>query len=223
LRPEEIVEKFYSALLGDSPYSQPKGSVSVTQLSFPCLRRAVIEILSGISGIDPGGLIRTWIGKKCHETSILRKKMELELQWEGVYGRVDEYDPDSFVLIDKKFTRSVPSEVREHHARQVNYYRVLLEKNGMPVSEMYVVYVDVDAAFVRVLPVEMMPLEEAEAELVERRDRVLECVKTGILPPREVRFWEEGARRTVCDYCSVFSVCFASDITLVLPKPYTEE
>ena len=223
MRAEEIIERFYSAMLAESPHTQPKGTVSVTQLAFPCLRRAVIEILSGFSGMDPQGLIRTWIGKMCHLTSILGKRMELELQWEGVYGRVDEYDPDGFVLLDKKFTRSVPAEVRQHHARQVNYYRVLLERNGMPVSEAYVVYVDVDAAFVRVLPVELMPLEEAEAEMVARRDRVLSCVASRILPPREVGFWEEGGRRTVCEYCGVFPVCFASDLTLVMPRPLGEE
>jgi len=214
LNPEELVEKFYAALFRESHYTQPEGTVSVTSLCFPCLRRAVIELLTKERPIDPEGLIRTWVGTACHKTSILNKENEVEVEWEGIFGRVDEYDPDNFVIIEKKTTRVPSSKPREHHVTQVEYYKVLLEHNGKPVKEGFLVYIDVNSAYVRVFPVEFRPTEDVEQEMLERKKKVLDCVRMNILPPREVGFWEEGGRRTFCSYCSYFALCFASDVTL---------
>lgn len=219
----KIIEHFYRALFAESTYHQPPGTVSVTSLSFPCLRRAVLDLLLPKREIDPEGLIRTWIGRKLHETLILGKKGEIEVSWSGVFGRVDEYDPDEGVLLEKKTTRSPPSEPREHHVTQVEYYKVLLEHNGMPVSRAYIAYIDVDAATIKAFPVPMRPMEEIEEEMLEKKSKVLECVSMRILPPREVGFWEERSKRTYCSYCSYFVDCFASDVTLAETKLEVEE
>ena len=219
----KIVEKFYQALFRESAYSQPKGTVSVTQLSFPCIRRAVLEMLSPRKEIDPEGLIRTWIGRKLHESSVLGGRNEVEVQWGGIFGRVDEYSPESGVVLEKKTTRYIPAEPRENHVRQVEYYKVLLERNGMAVSSAYILYIDVNDAYVRVFPVEMRPAEEVEAEMLERKEKILECVAMNILPPRDVGFWEEKSRKTYCSYCRYFALCFGSDVVLREVEPEVEE
>ena len=218
------MELFYRSLFAASVYTQPKGTVSVTSLSFPCLRRAVLDLLLPRREITPEGLIRTWIGRKLHETSILGKENEIELQWEGVFGRVDEYDPETGILLEKKTTRSPPSEPREHHVTQVEYYKVLLENNGKPVSSAYIIYIDVGSAQVKVFPVELRPFEEVREEMLRKKEKVLECVKMKILPPREVGFWDMKSKRTYCSYCSYFSACFASEMMLAeVPIEEVEE
>ncbi len=226
MRPEEVVERFYVAIAREAPHVQPPGTVSVTSLCFPCARRSVIELLTGGErAMDPASLIRVWVGKMCHQTRVLGAgaEKELELQWEGIYGRVDEYDPATGTLLDIKTTRSVPQSPREHHVRQVEYYAVLLAKSGRPVGEAFILYADVDSAYVKVYPVPLRPLEEVEREMLEKKNRILECARAGVLPPREVSFWEEGGRRTVCEYCGVTSLCLASDLTLVRGARWGEE
>jgi len=187
------------------------GHLSVTSLTVPCQRMPVLSLRvpPEEQSISFEGLIRTWEGIMLHKTKFLNGESELELEWEGIHGRVDEYSRAEAEVLEKKTTRSIPREnPRENHVRQVEYYSVLLERNQRPVKKASIVYIDPDSCRVVHYPVELRAFDEIEAEMLEKKKRVLECAETGILPPRNVVPWEEGGKKIVCQYCRYFARCF---------------
>ncbi|RLJ03520.1 MAG: hypothetical protein DRP11_00570, partial [Candidatus Aenigmatarchaeota archaeon] len=160
--------------------------------------------------IDPRGAIRTWIGRKLHETSILGGEVEIRLEYKGITGRIDEYKDG--VLLEKKTCRSIPKKPYPHHVRQVEYYWVLCERNGRPVKKAALMYIDVDSAEVEVFPVEFeRPLEEVEEEMLRKAEIISECLKTGILPPRKMTTWDDKTSKLVCEYCAYYGICMRED------------
>jgi CRISPR/Cas system-associated exonuclease Cas4 (RecB family) len=225
VKPEQLIEKFFVALREESK-THPPGRISVTLLAFPCTRRAVIELTSPEAALDPSGLIKTWVGTMCHKTSVLRAENELELEWERIYGKVDEYDPATGILLEKKTTRRKFSEPPSHYVKQVQYYRVLLEENSRPVREAWIMFANIDDGKVQVFPVELEDIEAVKAEMLEKRDKILKAVEAGILPPREMGFWESddpSKQSLVCNYCRVFSLCLVSDVVLGDARAAVEE
>jgi CRISPR/Cas system-associated exonuclease Cas4 (RecB family) len=225
VKPEQLIEKFFVALREESK-THPPGKISVTLLAFPCLRRAAIELMSPEAALEPSGLIKTWVGTMCHKTSVLRAENEVELQWENIYGKVDEYDPATGVLLEKKSTRHSFREPPSHYLKQVQYYRVLLEENSRPVREAWIMFVNIDDGRVQVFPVELEDIEAVKAEMLDRRDRILKALEAGILPPREMGFWESGdpsKQSLVCSYCPRFSICLVSDVVLGDARVVVEE
>jgi hypothetical protein len=225
MKAEQLVEKFFIALREESK-THPPGKISVTLLAWPCLRRAVIELTCPEAALDPSGLIKTWVGTMCHKTSVLGRENELELTWENIYGRVDEYDPENGILLEKKTCRRKFSEPPPHYLKQVNYYRVLLEENGRPVREAWIMFVNIDDGRIQVFPVELEDIEAVKAEMLEKRDKILKAVEAGILPPREMGFWESddpSKQSLVCSYCPRFSICLVSDIVLGDARAVVEE
>jgi CRISPR/Cas system-associated exonuclease Cas4 (RecB family) len=211
-----IIERFHQAITKEAEEDEElhsKGLPSVTSLCYDCLRKAYYSITYPDVIIDPEGAIRTWIGKKLHETSILGGEMEVELMYpkeNGVVGRIDEYKDG--VLIDKKTVRHTPREPYPHHVTQLEYYRLLCERNGKPVKKMAIVYINVDTGEVAVFPVPFRrSLEEVEKELMEKYRIVTEAVKMGILPPRKMRTWEPKEHRLVCSYCQYYGICMRED------------
>jgi len=222
MKPEELIEKFFVALREESK-THPLGRISVTLLAFPCLRRAALELMSPEATINPSGLIKTWVGTMCHKTSVLRAENEIELEWpkgDGevpIYGKVDEYDPVRGVLLEKKSTRHSFREPPQHYLKQVQYYRVLLEENGRPVREAWIMLVNIDDGRIQVFPVELEDIEAVKAEMLERRDKILKALEAGILPPRQMGFWESddpSKQSLVCLYCRLFHLCLVSDVVL---------
>jgi hypothetical protein len=225
VRPEQLVEKFFVALREESK-THPPSKISVTLLAFPCVRRAVLELTSPEAALDPSGLIKTWVGTMCHKTSVLHAENEIELTWEKIYGRADEYDPATGVLLEKKSTRHFFREPPQHYLKQVQYYRVLLEENGRPVREAWIMFVNIDDGRVQVFPVELEDIEAVKAEMLEKRDKILKAVEAGILPPREMGFWESGEpsrQSLVCNWCRVFHLCLVSDVVLGDARAAVEE
>jgi len=151
--------------------------------------------------IDPAGKIRVWIGKKLHETSIYPKS-EIELSYRGIHGRVDEYDPSSKRIIDKKTTRKIPREPHDHHVKQLLFYKVLMEHNGYPVEKATVLYIDVNSTDVAAYPVELsnFDMKAVEEEMLEKAEKLKRALRSGILPPRKMSW--------LCGYCVYFSWCF---------------
>ena len=83
------------------------------------------------------------------------------------------------------------------HVLQVSLYRLLLQQHGYPVETAEIIYMDMDTQ--RRVPVDLLPLEEAERYL---RERVTLAVQTDLPPvltaPDEI--WE-------CSYCAVRAAC----------------
>jgi CRISPR/Cas system-associated exonuclease Cas4 (RecB family) len=211
-----LIEKFHQAITNEAQKDEEfhsKGLPSVTGLCFECLRRAYYTITYPDVIIDPEGAIRTWIGRKLHETSILGGMMEVELMYpkdNGVVGRVDEYKDG--LIIDKKSTRHIPREPYEHHITQLEYYRLLCERNNLPVKMGALIYINVDTAEIAVFPVRFLrPLDEVERELMQKYEIVMKALKTGILPPRKMRTWEPEGNKLVCSYCPYYGICLRED------------
>jgi CRISPR/Cas system-associated exonuclease Cas4 (RecB family) len=207
-----LIERFHRAITKEAEEAEEfhRGKLTVTSLCYPCLRRAYYAVTYPDVIIDPRGAIRTWIGRKLHETSILGGSMELKLEYNGIVGIIDEYS-DS-ILIDKKTTRNIPRVPYEHHVRQLEYYRLLCEKNHLPVKSMAVIYIDVDSAEIAVYPVESSrSLSEIEEELMKKRDSILEALKTGILPPRNMATWEPTSNRIICQFCPWYGICLREE------------
>jgi len=85
------------------------------------------------------------------------------------------------------------------HVLQVSLYRLLLQRHGYAVETAEIIYMDMDTQ--RRVPVDLLPLEEAERYL---RERVTLAVQTDLPPvltaPDEI--WE-------CGYCAVRAACEA--------------
>lgn len=210
-----IDEKILLSMMKE--HQHPFGKLSVTAMCFPCNRAAVYSLIIPPEqrGFSFSGLMRTWLGIMAHKTSILNKEMEMPVEWEGIAGIVDEYDPDEKILLDKKITAWIPKEgARLHHIRQVEYYAVLLKKNNKPVEKAYVAYIDPHKNKIKTHTVKIRPLPEIEREMLDKRDYIMESVRNGILPPRNVVPWEEEGLNLVCEYCSYISRCMREGKTI---------
>ncbi len=178
----------------------PLEKINVTDLTFPCLRHAYY---SKIFREERRGrlpeLLAIWIGVKLHETKIFEKS-ELELEYKGIYGRVDEYEDG--VLLEIKTSRTIPSKPYPHHVKQVSYYRVLLERNGFPVRFAVILYINVGSLNTKSFIILFdQPLEEVEKEMLSRKMALEKAIAEGKVPPAEP---EEA---WACDYCSYAYLC----------------
>jgi len=202
----EVLEAFYKAVFREC--MEEHHPISVTALVYDCLRRAYYNAVVPEEIIDPAGKIRVWIGKKLHETSIYPKS-EIELSYRGVHGRVDEYDPSSKRIVDKKTTRRIPREPYEHHVKQLLFYKVLMERNGFPVEKATLLYIDVNSTDVAAYPIDLsgIDMEDVEMEMLDKAEKLRRALKSGILPPRSMSW--------LCHYCTYFSWCFLDYIPSV--------
>lgn len=90
-----------------------------------------------------------------------------------------------------------PPRAKAHHVLQLSLYRLLLARNGIAVDRGVVLYLDMDTQCR--IPVDLLPVEEAERYL---RERVALAVQPDLPPiltdPDEV--WQ-------CGYCPVRAAC----------------
>lgn len=205
----EVLEAFYTAIFKEC--KEKHHPISVTALVYDCLRRAFYNVVVPEEIIDPSGKIRIWIGKKLHETPIYQKN-EVELSYKGVHGRVDEYDPSTRRIVDKKTTRKIPREPYEHHVKQLLFYKVIMEKNGFPVDKATLLYIDVNTTDIASYPVDLskINLDTVEKEMLDKANKLRKALLSGILPPRHMSW--------LCYYCSFFGWCFLDYIPFVPPE-----
>ena len=205
----EVLEAFYTAVFREC--MEEHHPISVTALVYDCLRRAYYNAVVPEEIIDPAGKIRVWVGKKLHETPIFPVH-ELELEWHGIHGRIDEYDPERRLLMDKKTTRHIPKEPYEHHVKQLLFYKVLMEHSGYPVEKAVVLYIDVNSTDVAAYPVDLQnyDMKAVEEEMLEKAEKLRRALKSGILPPRKMSW--------LCGYCVYFGWCFLNYMPLVPEK-----
>jgi len=203
-----LLEKFYLSITKESGEEertrrkhQKEKKPSVTALIYECMRRAYYQLTIPERSISPQGAVRAWVGRECHKTDILGGEMELSLEWEGITGRIDEYDPERKLLLDKKTTRVIPREPWSHHITQCEYYKILLEENERPVDEGVLCYINVDNGTIQNYPVRFRNSEEIKKEMLEKKRTLQECLNSGILPPRKIRTWDPGGINIVCSYC----------------------
>ena len=128
MQEKEILEKFNKTMNWDQG---ERKSIHVSALVYDCLRRGYYDLKHGQS-FDLSTLMTFWIGRKLHETPIL-KENEIALEYMGVKGSCDEYEDGT--LVEKKTCKMLPRSPNDHHKRQVEYYAMMLGEQGKPVKE----------------------------------------------------------------------------------------
>lgn len=90
-----------------------------------------------------------------------------------------------------------PPRAKRHHELQVSLYRLLLDRNDIVVDRAEILYLDMDTQCR--IPIDLLPLDEAERYL---RERVALAVQVDLPPiltdPEEI--WQ-------CDWCPVRAAC----------------
>ena len=191
--PDEIKARIFNAMLDEK--DRDKTVFYVTEICYDCLRYAYYNITEG-RRYGMKDLITTFVGKAVHLIPILEKN-ELEVSYKCVRGRVDDYE--NGILLEKKTCRKIPDKPLEHHIRQVEYYKVLLEESGYPVDKIFIAYLDVANNKLEVFEVKPRNTEEIKREIDEKIGELMKAVALG-KPPERKFSW-------LCSYCPFFDKC----------------
>ncbi|MCR8432729.1 MAG: Dna2/Cas4 domain-containing protein [Crenarchaeota archaeon] len=178
----------------------PLEKINVTDLAFPCLKHAFYskKFVNERRG-KFSELVTLWVGTKLHEVKILNQH-EVEVEYNDIYGRVDGYGDG--VILELKTTRKIPPQPFPHHLKQVNYYRVLLERNNYPVAFAVILYVNIANSTAKAFLILFeQSLEDTEREMIERKERLVNALKSDTPPPS---IPEEP---WACDYCDFAYLC----------------
>jgi len=203
---EELEEKFNEGLFDQDHV--PSGKISVTSIVYPCLRRAYYEKTLG-QFYDINTAYDFWLGRAIHLANFLEQG-EIELEWKGIVGRIDEYEKGT--LVEKKTCKSLPSSPYDHHVTQLEYYLVLCVKNNLPVTDLYLLYLEKKYPAHKFFRVNPRPLETIATEMLERKETLEKALKEN-KPPKRHLSW-------LCGYCPFAPICFKRSDT---KKPKSEQ
>lgn len=198
MKPSELEEKAIEMMTDEHT---PSGMISVSSLIYDCLRKPYYEKTIG-QFYDKGTLITFWVGKQIHNSQLLSEN-ELEVKYEGIIGRIDDYDKKEGVLVDKKTCDMFPGKfgVNEHYKRQLEYYWWLLTHNKYPVKQLYLLFIKVSKPK-GIKAIEIFPrkLQTIEKEILEKKEILEGALKDKIAPPRKTSW--------LCGYCPFASICY---------------
>lgn len=128
----------------------------------------------------------------------------------GTLDDLIEVSAGVFAIVDKKTYNFKGYELKkpyDHHVNQINIYRLLLQKcKGVDATYGCNIYIDKQDGGSKplVFAYELRPIEQTQAELIEKANVVGEWIKTGKLPPR--------TRNFLCDgYCPHSMRCALED------------
>lgn len=204
---EWLKEKTYEAFVeelekGWEEHVPSEDRISVTELVAECPRFVFFNRIFGPYFERPRNIVSLLLGKKLHEVSILGKEMEMKLEWNGIVGVIDEYDPENGIVLEKKFVQRTPKEPYEHHVRQLEYYKLLLAKNGKPYSYFILWYFSFEDREdpVRIFLIPTRPLDVLENEVTVKKEALSFALKAGKIPQRKIGW--------LCKYCNFSKLCF---------------
>jgi len=208
---KSLVNRYRAKILENQPRER---GYHVTSLVYDCLRRCYYNVTKEAK-FDDVVQMKLNIGQVVHKCFRVEDAThELKLQWNGLVGAIDVYDPETGELVDLKTSFTPGQYVKElpysHHRIQVEYYALLLAKNSMKVSKATILYVPHNVA----KDVEIRPLEEVEKEvstkvLAIKSAQETEKVPGGTYASRECKFcpflgdcraaggWPENGKKTV--------------------------
>jgi len=189
----DIVESIYSAMIDE----KERSGVYVTDICYDCLRFAYYLNKYG-EYKSRKDVITLFIGKAVHTIPVF-KVNELRLEWNGIVGRIDDYDPERKILLEKKTCRKIPEKPLEHHVKQVEYYKVLMEENGYKVERCFIAYLDIYNSKLEVFEVRSRASEIVKKEMLEKKEKLLRALLLSKPPERKVSW--------LCDYCPFFNIC----------------
>ena len=205
-----VLEKTYEAIVRylnrDRDKHKPSNDIIyVTELAKDCPRSVFFGRVFGNYFLQLKDIVMLCLGELVHSVPILENGHEVEIEWEGIRGRIDEYDEELGIMIEKKTTRKLPSSPYPHHVKQLQIYAFMLSKLGKPLRYMFLWYFDLTNPDdpVRVFRVEPQFGLSMEQELLTRRDALVFALKSGRIPPRHIGWF--------CRYCKYAHMCFMSD------------
>lgn len=120
-----------------------RGELHLTDITSECIR-AVWYDKHDPYPEDPSNILRMWQGTMMHQMPLLEQH-ELELEFEGVKTRIDEFE--NGILIEKKFVTFIPKDQKElekyysHYVKQVEYEALMLTANGFNVNKAFLLFV----------------------------------------------------------------------------------
>jgi len=188
-------ERFYEAIAVDITRKKRKAGLHVSDLFRDCLRCSYYEKKLG-RFLTPNTILNFWRGQRLHETPCL-KHHELELEWSGIHGTIDEYEDGT--LLDKKTVWEIPKEPSPQHIRQLEYYSVLLRRNRYPVTQVQILYIALKDNKIQLFTIKPRTQKEIEREILTRKTVLLHDT----LPQRNLN-------DPYCGYCAYGLHCFTN-------------
>jgi CRISPR/Cas system-associated exonuclease Cas4 (RecB family) len=190
---EELEERFYEGMFEEHT---PSGKIGVTSLVYPCIRKAFFEKTIG-QFFDIDTAYDFWIGKAIHKMDFL-KEGEVDVEWNGIIGRIDELEDG--LIVEKKTCKELPNSPYSHHITQVEYYYLLCLKNKRLVKDAYLLYLEKKYPNHKFFKVPLRSPKMIEEEMLERKNRLEEALKTNKMPKRKISW--------LCKYCPFTKKCF---------------
>jgi CRISPR/Cas system-associated exonuclease Cas4 (RecB family) len=216
---DKINEKFREGVrkwMDEEQAKRDKSIFHVSSFVYGCLRKVWYEekYADKVPPVDDEGILRMWIGTKLHETPITEMHetpVWIDFPVKDFGGRLDEiFEIDGKkILVDKKFSNSLPKSMNDHYYKQITYYAAMLlySKNilvdgvGIHYMKPTVNYNDKERerTFVKLLTKEEI-LEVGE-EIKRMVYEVMEDLEKDILPPPYHSWY--------CQYCPFSVSCYA--------------
>jgi CRISPR/Cas system-associated exonuclease Cas4 (RecB family) len=129
-------------------------------------------------------------------------KHELHETWQGIRLDVDEYDPETGIMVEKK-TAKEPNKYMpyESHRTQLEHGRAMLQDLGYSINSAWILYIFKDGSMAQVYNIpETRSKDEVLNEIRERKKILEEYIEKKELPPRMLGYQ--------CGYCEFGSLCF---------------
>jgi hypothetical protein len=190
-----------------------KGELHLTDLTAECMRQVWFEKHESLPE-DPENLLRLWQGQMMHQMPLLEHH-ELELEFEGVKTKIDEYGDG--ILVEKKFVGFIPKTPDElkkyysHYIKQVEYEALMLTANDKPVKKAFLLFVcrgepeqGRPPVIAFEIPLDMDSIASRFAEEVEAYKMMLESPT----PPEIPRMFSPFDYP--CTYCKYRPRCFTT-------------
>jgi len=200
MKKEELETKFLEGLFEEHT---PSGMISVSKLIYPCLRKPFYETQHG-QFFDINTAYTFWLGKAIHNMSFLGED-EIEVKWNGIIGRIDEYDRKTGTLVEKKTCKSLPRSINPHHKTQIEYYYALCVRNKIKVESLWMLYLEKGYSAHKFMEVKPRAVSVIEKEMVERKEILEKALKTKEPPERHIDW--------LCGYCPFAPLCFSKQKT----------
>ena len=221
---EQDVERLYVAKLYALDEEDRRNEIHVTDLTDTCLRRVWYEKRDPWpEGVE--AVFRMAEGKLLHKLQLLAQS-ELEIEWGGVKGRIDEYE--NGILIEKKFVDFVPNNIAEvqryysHYIEQVAFYAYMLTQSGREFKQAFLLFVkrgeqsERGRRPLRAFDItNLINLDKVENEFGERREALAEILKADVPPEIPATF---SAFDYPCSYCKYASRCYSDQVVMSCEK-----
>jgi CRISPR/Cas system-associated exonuclease Cas4 (RecB family) len=211
---EQDVERLYIYRLYQDEEDR-RGEIHVTDLTDICPRRVWYEKRDPWpEGIE--AVFRMAEGKLLHRLQLLAQS-ELEIEYQGVKGRIDEYE--NGILIEKKYVDFVPNtlaEVQKYYSRyieQVAFYAYMLTQSGREFKQAFLLFVKRGEQSERGRrPLKafdvtnLINFDKVEVEFKHRKEFIEEILRNDEPPEIPATF---SAFDYPCSYCKYVSRCYS--------------